>query len=117
MLLFTYIVKKIGYALSGVYYGLRKEFSLRAHLLITLPLALIVGYLGWPLTQLDFLLITLAYSLLMITELQNTALEYALNRLHPEMHSAIGRSKDMAAGAVLIAGLFAIVVAIAIIWF
>jgi diacylglycerol kinase len=42
----------------------------------------------------------------LITELQNTSFEEALDHLHPELHDKIGRSKDMAAGAVLTAGIF-----------
>jgi diacylglycerol kinase len=36
----------------------------------------------------------------------NTAIEYSWNKLHPEMHEAVGKIKDIAAGAVLLIGLF-----------
>lgn len=47
---------------------------------------------------------------MLITELQNSSFELALDRLHPELHDTIGKSKDMAAGAVLTAGFFLIFV-------
>jgi diacylglycerol kinase len=50
------------------------------------------------------------YILILITELQNSALEYALDHLHPDTHENIGRSKDMAAAAVLLAGLLLLIV-------
>jgi diacylglycerol kinase (ATP) len=63
-----------------------------------------------PLTTAEVLFLILAYILILITELQNSALEYALDHLHPDTHDSIGRSKDMAAGAVLLAGIFLLIV-------
>ena len=56
-----------------------------------------------PLAPWEWLFIGLCWTLILITELQNSALEEALNRIHPELHENIGHSKDMAAGAVLLA--------------
>lgn len=72
------------------------------------------GYFMWPLSQTEILFLTLSYALILITELQNTSFEKALDRLHPELHDDIGASKDIAASAVLIAGLFALVVVLLI---
>lgn len=36
------------------------------------------------------------------SELVNTALEYALDHLHPEIHEAVGAAKDCAAASVLV---------------
>lgn len=49
-------------------------------------------------------------------ELINTALEFVVDRLHPEQHPLIGRAKDCAAGAVLILSLASLGVAAALIW-
>jgi len=68
------------------------------------------GYAMWPLAQTELFFLILAYVLILITELQNSSFETALDRIHPEQHDFIGKSKDMAAGAVLIAGLFALIV-------
>jgi diacylglycerol kinase len=61
------------------------------------------------------LFLALSYALILITELQNTSFEKALDRLHPELHDDIGASKDIAAAAVLTAGLFALVVVLTIV--
>jgi diacylglycerol kinase len=66
----------------------------------------IVGVWFTPISSLEVLMIVLAYSLVLITELQNSAVEIALNKIHPERDESIRKTKDMAAGAVLIAGLF-----------
>jgi diacylglycerol kinase len=65
--------------------------------------------------KIDFLFLGLAYVLILITELQNSSFEAALDRIHPEKHDEIGKSKDMAAGAVLTAGFFLVFVMVGII--
>jgi hypothetical protein len=42
-------------------------------------------------------------------KLQNSAIEVALDQIHPERHEAIGRSKDLAAAAVVWAGVFGLI--------
>lgn len=72
-----------------------------------------IAFLLWPLTETEFLFLILAYALILVTELTNTALETAFKKLHPEHHELIGASKDIASGAVLVSFIFAgIVVAI-----
>jgi len=68
------------------------------------------GYAMRPLAETELFFLILAYTLIIITELQNTSFETALDRIHPEQHDYIGKSKDMAAGAVLAAGFFALVI-------
>jgi diacylglycerol kinase len=65
---------------------------------------LIIAYLLSPLSANEALLLATVYALIIITEIQNSALEYALDHLHPDTHDNIGRSKDLAAAAVLVAG-------------
>ena len=67
-------------------------------------------WLAWPLTELEVVLLVAATVLVLITELQNSALETTLNRLHPEHHEAIGRAKDMVAASVLLSLVFALAV-------
>lgn len=102
--------RRLGFALRGITYAVRtdKSFRLQWYGIGTL-IALALLMLS-PLSSTEFLFLLLAYFLILITELQNSALEYALDHLHPETHDNIGRSKDMAAGAVLLAGLFLLIV-------
>ena len=48
--------------------------------------------------------------LILIVELINTAFEKMLERVHPDEHDIIGKSKDISAAAVLLAFIFAIIV-------
>ena len=102
--------RRFRFALAGIFYALRHDFSFRWQVVL-IGLALIgVGYLAQPLSQFELFALILAYGLVLITELQNSALEEALDHLHPELHDRIGRTKDMAAGSVLLAGFIAIAI-------
>jgi diacylglycerol kinase len=102
--------RRFRFALAGLWYALRHDFSFRWQVFL-IGLALVaVGYVAQPLTQFELFMLILAYGLVLITELQNSALEEALDHLHPELHDRIGRTKDMAAGSVLLAGFIAIVI-------
>jgi diacylglycerol kinase len=108
-------LRRCGFALNGVRYAIRFDRSFRLAWYgvgAVVALALVIFA---PLTLAEFLFLTLAYLLILITELQNSALEYALDHLHPETHDNIGRSKDMAAGAVLLGGVFLLIVLVTLI--
>ncbi len=103
-------IKRLGYALSGIRYAIRFDRSFRLQYYSIGLILVIALFVYSPLTSNEWLWLTLAYLLILITELQNSALEYALDHLHPDTHENIGRSKDMAAGSVLLAGLFLLIV-------
>ena len=110
-------INRFRFAFIGIAHAIRTDFSYRTQVW---SIALLIGifvFIFQPLTQVEFLFLALAYTLILITELQNSAFEAALDHMHPEMHDNIGRSKDMAAGSVLTAGLFLIVVMFTIVLF
>lgn len=102
--------RRFKFALAGIGYALRHDFSFRWQVLLIGLLLVGVGYVAVPLTQFELFLLILAYGLVLITELQNSALEEALDHLHPELHDRIGHTKDMAAGSVLLAGFIAVAI-------
>jgi diacylglycerol kinase len=55
----------------------------------------------------DWALLALAIGLVLAAEAANTALEALADRVEPERHPLVGRAKDAAAGAVLLASLAA----------
>ena len=55
-------------------------------------------------------LFSLVIAATIAAELINTALEYILDAVHPELHPAIGRAKDCAAAAVLVLSLSSLVI-------
>jgi diacylglycerol kinase len=91
-------------------YALRHDFSFRTQWYAAALVSILIIYLFAPLSVAEFLFLGMAAMLVLITELQNSAFETALDQIHPERHDSIKRSKDMAAGAVLLAAGFAVLV-------
>ncbi len=102
--------RRFVYAFRGFHFSLRYDRSVRLAVYGLGSISIFVLYFMLPLTAEEFLLVVVTYGLILITEIQNSALEYALDHLHPETHDNIGRSKDLAAAAVLIAGFLYLIV-------
>ena len=104
------VITRYSHPIRGILYALQNDRSYRSQ--VYLFGAVVAGIFVYfdPLAYWEVLFVILAYALILITELQNSALEAALDRIHPERHDTIGRSKDMAAGAVLTAGVFLLLV-------
>lgn len=105
----THQHRRFGFALNGFCTAFKSDHNFKLQVWASL-FFIGFGYFEQPLTQTEILFLALSYILIIITELQNTSFEKALNHLHPELHDNIGASKDIAASAVLAAGLFAFIV-------
>ncbi len=101
-------VRAFWYALRGIGWLLRQEVHARIHLTATLAVLLVGGWLGIPAR--DWVPLFLAMGLVWMAEALNSALEAALDVVHPEHHPGIARAKDMAAGGVLLAVFAAVLV-------
>lgn len=101
-------LRRFKHAIIGVVYALRHDRSFQTQLFLGGLFVGVFAEVMFPLTEIEWLFLLLSWVLVLITELQNTAFEAALDRLHPELHDKIGRSKDMASGSVLLAGFFAL---------
>jgi undecaprenol kinase len=97
------VMARVGYALSGVRTVWRREKSFRMHcgfgLLAVAVAALLQVSLVW------WAILGLCIALVLAVEMVNAALEYLIDRLHPEIHDEIKHAKDAAAGAVLLANI------------
>jgi len=107
--LFNKTITKFSHPVRGLYLAFTTDLSFRLNILLGVGL-LIFGYLVWPLSMTEMVFLFLSWSLLLITELQNTAMETALDKIHPERHSEIGKSKDISAASVLVSLIFIAVV-------
>ena len=105
-------LRRIPHAIRGIKYALQHDFGFRTQFYIASLCSAGIAYFLAPLSVTEFLFLGVAAMFILITELQNSAIEAALDRLHPEKHERIKRSKDMAAGAVLLAAGFALLVII-----
>lgn len=64
----------------------------------------------------ELLLLTFCWFFVMVMGLQNTAMEVALTKIHPEHSEEIGRSKDLASAAVIWASVFGVICLAFVIW-
>lgn len=97
--------RSLRHAARGLVCALREEHNARLHLVA----AGLVTALGLSLhfTAAEWARIVFAVALVFIAELLNTALEHLCDVISPGPNAAIGKAKDIAAGAVLIAALAA----------
>ena len=104
-------IQRLGFALHGIGAGLRGESSLRQQ---AAAAALVLALLVWrrP-APVWWALLLMNCGAVLAAELLNTALEGALDHLNPQLHPAVKRAKDCAAGAVLVLSLTALAVFIA----
>lgn len=104
---------RLGFAVAGIRACWRSEASFRAQVrLALLALAALVVLRpapGW------WALVAICCALVLALELVNSALEAAIDRLHPEIHPSIGLAKDMLAGAVLVMSLASLLVGVAMV--
>jgi diacylglycerol kinase len=102
------VTSRLSHPIHGLLYALKKDRSFQSQFFGGLLFLFLVWLIFSPLEAWEWLFVVLCWILILITELQNSALEEALDRIHPELHENIGHSKDMAAGAVLLAAAYTI---------
>lgn len=94
---------RLGFAASGMFAAFRRQRSFRTQILLGLA-ALAVTIVLRP-GLMWAAAVVLSIALVLALELLDTALECAIDRLHPETAPEIKLAKDIAAGAVLIASI------------
>ena len=98
------------FALDGILHGFRSQRHMRFHFCVAV-LALLAGVV-FQLERAELLVLTFAISMVIITELLNTAIESVVDLVTTTYHPLAKYAKDVAAGAVLIAALNACVVGV-----
>lgn len=97
---------RLGYALAGIRIVWRREKSFRTQSLLAFAAITVTAAIrpGWVWTA----LILLSIALVLAFEMINAALEYLIDRVHPDIAEEIKFAKDAAAGAVLLASIGAL---------
>ena len=99
-------------ALSGIRYAFATEKNIRVHLLVFF--LVLIAALIFEISKIEFLLILGISAVLFSLELTNTAIERLADKVSPEYNAQIGVVKDVMAGAVLVSGIFAIIIGLII---
>ncbi|NOU95456.1 diacylglycerol kinase family protein [Paenibacillus sp. LMG 31456] len=96
------------FAYEGVKYALSTQRNMKFHFFAAFVVLLLALYLGLP--KLEILFILLAITLMIVTELINTAVEKAVDLAMPDLHPLAKIAKDVAAASVLVSAAFAAMV-------
>lgn len=93
------------FAWSGIKVAFQTEKNFRIHLIIGIIIILLSLIVN--LNQLEWFMVLIAIALVIIAELFNSIIERLIDYLKPETHIQAKEIKDISAGAVLIAAIFA----------
>lgn len=101
-------IRSLKYAIHGIYIMLRFEHNAWIHAAATF-LVFLTG-LYFNLTMYEWCWIVLAIIVVWTAEAINTAFEFLADVASPNFHPIVEKSKDVAAGAVLISSLGSVVI-------
>ena len=102
------IVKAFNAAIEGIIYTFKKERNMKIHYCVALVILISSLYLGF--SKIEMILLLFTISLVVISEMFNTAVEKTVDMITDDYHPLAKIAKDVAAGGVLIASLNAVVV-------
>ncbi|MCF8417197.1 MAG: diacylglycerol kinase family protein [Crocinitomicaceae bacterium] len=101
--------RSVFFALSGILELLRSERNFKIHLLALI--VVIIGGLYFHISSIEWSIVLLVSALVISLEAINTAIEKLCDLYTSEPNEKIKLIKDVAAAAVLIASIFAVVIA------
>src|SRR6185437_57797 len=102
------IIRSFGFAFKGVAYATATQLNFRVHLAAT-AVAVLLGF-ALHISLNDWEWVMLSITLVLVAELFNTMIEALVDLVSPEYNEKAGHIKDMSAGAVVIAALFAFII-------
>lgn len=91
------------YAFKGIRLLFLSEMNAKIHLLFTS--LVIIGGLFFSVSATEWCLLILSIAMVLCAEGMNTAIEYLTDLVSPNFNDLAGKTKDVAAGAVLIAAI------------
>jgi diacylglycerol kinase (ATP) len=104
------VIQSFKYALEGISYVFSTQNNMRIHLWVAIAVLILSLILDVPAYQL--LLVFFAIVFVMCMELINTAIEKTVDLFTSEFHPLAKIAKDVAAGAVLFAAIFAFIIGV-----
>lgn len=102
-------VKSVNAAIEGIMYTFKSERNMKVHYLASF--IVLIASLFFNFSKIEFVLLLGSITLVVICEMFNTAVEKTVDLATSEIHPLAKIAKDVAAGAVLVASLYAVVVA------
>lgn len=102
------IVNAFNAAIEGIIYTFKKERNMKIHYFVAF--IVLISSLFFDFSKVEMVLLLFTISLVVISEMFNTAIENTVNMITDDYHPLAKIAKDVAAGGVLIASLNAVVV-------
>jgi diacylglycerol kinase (ATP) len=102
--------KSFSHATRGIYIFIKSTHNAWVHLVV-LAIAVILG-IYFDITVVEWMVLVLAGGFVLAAEAFNTAIEIDINLTSPEYHPYARDTKDVAAGAVLIAAVTAVIIGV-----
>ena len=106
------LLKTLSYGFNGILYTLKHERNMVIHFLVMI-LVIIAGIV-FKITFVEWGVCFVLFALVLSLELMNTALENVVDLVTEEKKAKAKVAKDAAAGAVLVAAIFAVIIGISI---
>jgi diacylglycerol kinase (ATP) len=103
------IVESVATAFSGLLFALRHQKNSRYLAMIAIVVTAASPWLGLSMTE--YMILALTITVVIITELINAGLEYAIDLVTEDYHHLAKAAKDVAAAAVLVACGNAVIIA------
>jgi diacylglycerol kinase (ATP) len=102
------VARSFDHAYRGLIYAVRTQRNMRIHVVISV--LVLVGSLLVGVSKVELAILVLVILLVLITEMFNTALEFAVDLVTKEYHPLAKLAKDISAGAVLASSVGAVLV-------
>jgi diacylglycerol kinase len=103
------LYKSFVYAFEGIFTCFKRERNMKIHTAATV-LVILFGFL-FRISAWEWCICLVLFALVMALEMVNTAVESVVDLVTEERHPLAKIAKDTAAGAVLIAAIFSVVIA------
>ena len=101
------IAASFGYAFAGIFFCIRHERNMKIH--TAMAVFVTAAGLFFRISLWEWIVCFLLFGLIMALEMVNTAIESVVDLVTQDYAPLAGRAKDVAAGAVLVASIFAAV--------
>ncbi len=106
------LIRSFGFAFQGIFYVIRTQRNMQIHL--AAGLLVIIAGLIFGVGPVEWAALLTTMALVYALEMINTVVESIVDMITREYHPLAKVAKDVAAGAVLVAAIFAVGVALAI---
>lgn len=102
-------IKSFGFAFNGILLLIKSEHNFWIHLLAVI-ITTVAGFF-FNLSGNEWTSLVLCFGIVLMAEAFNTSIEALADKVSPEIHPLIKKTKDIASGAVLIVSIMAVIIA------